>query len=86
MKRLAWCVALMVFILAAEFSTVLIVGGCAGGVPKIPVAVEVCLVDPEYGKICGSYVDGKFKISADVTLPEEIRSKYEDKIKALGSR
>jgi hypothetical protein len=57
----------------------LALGGCAGA----PFVVEICVVHPEYGKICGTLKDGQVTITADVDLPPEVYAKVEDQIRKL---
>lgn len=59
-------------------------GGCET-VRKITrkVTVEVCIMDPTYGKICGSYKGGEFKITADVELPEALQGSIKKKLQEL---
>lgn len=56
-------------------------GGCAAG-----PAVEICVVHPEYGRICGTYRNGQVTIKADVDLPPELEARIAEKIRGLAGK
>lgn len=58
--------------------------GLVSGCSSIPVGVEICVMHPEYGKVCGKLENGKVTVTADVELPPELQSKIEDQIRKLG--
>lgn len=76
MKRILPLVVAALFVLVALFCMV----GCAGA----PIGVEICVMHPEYGKICGTLKDGQVTITADVDLPPDVYAKIEDQIRRLG--
>lgn len=57
-----------------------LLASCSG----VPVAVEACIIDPEYGRVCVTYVKGQpITIKADVELPPEARARIEDAVRKL---
>lgn len=61
---------------------ILTLSGCAG----VPINVEVCIMHPTYGKICGTLKGGEVTLTADVELPHDVEARIKEQIKDLARR